>query len=148
MSRLRQEIRSRRENGAIGQQVLRREDHSFAQLGRDAIAVVLLDEEAGKPLRRYMSACDRLRITSVAGEGDRVLVDVGGKDLQLDIPLRRRDLLEEEHGDGIGLFARAAAGNPDPQRAAWRLLAHEIGNDFLRQQIKGLRVAEKAGDVD
>ena len=35
-------------------------------------------------------------------------------------------------------------------RSGWsaRVPAHEIGNDLLRQQFEGLRVAEKAGDVD
>ena len=29
-----------------------------------------------------------------------------------------------------------------------RLRAHELGNDLLRQQLEGLCVAEKAGDID
>ena len=29
-----------------------------------------------------------------------------------------------------------------------RVPTHQIGNDLLRQQLEGLRVAEKAGDVD
>ncbi len=137
------EARERR----IGQHILHREHHHTAQLGHDPVAVLLPGKEASEPRRRYICR-DRLRITSLAGESDRILVDIGGEDLQLDIPLRRSDLFEKQHGEGIGLLASAAAGNPDPQRPVRRVPADEIGNHLFRQQLEGSRVAEKAGDVD
>ena len=109
--------------------------------------MVLLRKEAAEPHRRHIR-CDRFRIAALAGESDRILVDIGGEDLQLDIPLRRRDLLEKEHSEGIGFLAGAAAGNPDPQRPVRGVSVHEIGYDILRQQFEGARVAEEAGDVD
>jgi hypothetical protein len=131
----------------IGQHILRREDHDPAQLGYDPIAVLLLSKEAGEPQRQYICG-DRFRIASLAGDRNRILVDIGGEDLQLDIPLRRRDFLEKEHGEGIGLFPGAAAGHPDPQRPVRRLPADEIGDHLLLQQLEGLRVTEEAGHVD
>ena len=137
------ETRERR----IGQHILRREDHRPAQLRHHPVAVVLLCKEAGEPLRRHIS-CNRFRIASLAGESDRILVDIGGENLQLDIPLRRRDLLEKEHGERIGLLAGAAAGNPDAQRPVQGVPVDEIGYHLLRQEFEGTRVAEEAGDVD
>ena len=137
------EARERR----IGQYILDRKDHHPAQLGHDPIAVLLLGKEAGESHRRHIRR-DRFRIVSLAGERDRILVDIGGEDLQPDVSLRGRDLLEKQHGEGIGLLAGAAAGNPDPQRPIRRMPADEIGDHLLRQQLEGLRVAEEAGDVD
>ena len=92
--------------------------------------------------------CDRLWITSLTGDSDRILVDIRGEDLQLHVPFRRRDFLENEHGEGICLLAGAAAGHPDPQRPVRRLPADEIGDHLLCEQLEGVRVAEEAGDVD
>src|SRR6185312_6277100 len=58
------------------------------------------------------------------------------------------DFLEKEHGDGISLFARAAAGDPNSQRAVRAVHAHEAGNDLLREEFKNLGIAEEAGDID
>ena len=109
--------------------------------------MVLLCKEAGEPRRRHIG-CNRFRIASLAGESDRLLVDIGGENLQLDVPFRRRDLLEKEHGERIGLLAGAAAGNPDPQRPVQGVPVDEIGYDLVRQEFEGTRVAEEAGDVD
>ena len=131
----------------IGQHILHREHHHAAQFGHHPVAMLLLGKEAGEPRRRDIGR-DRSRIAPLAGQGDRFLVDVGGEDLELQVALGRRDLLEQQHGEGIGLFAGAAAGNPDPQRPVRRVPAHQIGNCLLRQQFEGFRVAEEAGDVD
>ena len=112
------EARERR----VGQQALAREHHRLTQFAHDLIVVVLLGEEAGEPRRRHVGL-DRFRIDAVAGERHAVRVDVGGEHLQLDIAFCGRDLLEKEHRDGIGLFARAAAGHPDAQRSIQGLLA-------------------------
>ena len=126
------EARERR----IGQHILRREDHRPAQLRHHPVAVLLLCKEAGEPRRRHI-CCDRFRIASLAGESDRLLVDIGGENLQLDIPFRRRDLLEKQHGERIGLLTGAAAGNPDPQRPVRGVPVDEIGNNLLRQELEG-----------
>ena len=131
----------------VGQQALAREHDRLAQLAHDLIAIALLGEEAGEPRRRHVGL-DRVRIDAVAGERHAVRVDVGGEHLQLDVALRGRDLLQKEHGDGIGLLAGAAAGHPDAQRPIQGLPLHELRNDFLRQLVEGGRVAEEVGHID
>ncbi len=137
------EARERR----IGQHILHREDHRRAQFGQYPVTVILLRKEAGKPRRRHVRL-DRFRVEALSGARDRIRVDIGGEDLQLDVALRRRDLLAEQHGEGIGLLARAAPGNPDAERLIGRVAADQVGNDLLRQEIEHLRIAEEAGDVD
>ena len=52
-----------------------------------------------------------------------------------------------EHGDGIGFFASAAARHPDADRPVpW--CAHQLRNDLLRQLLEGLGVAEEERDID
>ena len=109
--------------------------------------MVFLGEEASEPRRRHVGL-DRFRIDAVAGERYAVRIDVGGEHLQLDIAFCGRDLLEKEHRDRIGLFTRAAARHPNAQRSIQCLPPHEVRNDFLRQQIKGGRIAEEVRDVD
>ena len=71
------EARERR----IGQHVLDREDDHPAQLGHHPVAMVLLGKEAGEPRRRHIRR-DRFRVDALAGESDRILVDIGSEDLQ------------------------------------------------------------------
>jgi hypothetical protein len=66
----------------------------------------------------------------------------------VDVPFRRRDLLEKEHGERIGLLAGAAPGNPDPQRPVQGVPVDEIGYALVHQEFEGIRVAKEAGDVD
>src|SRR6185312_13763044 len=58
------------------------------------------------------------------------------------------DFLEKEHGDGISLLARAAAGDPYSERAVRALHAHEAGNDLLSEEFEDLGIAEETGDID
>ena len=137
------EARERR----IGQKILRREYHRFAQLARHAVAMILLGEETIETRRRDILS-DRLRIEPVTGDRDGIIVDVRCKDLQLHLSLRGFDLLKKEHGERVGLLARAAPGVPDADRSVDRLPADQFGNDALRQKSERLSVAEKSGDVD
>ena len=137
------EARKRR----IGQHILRRKYHQRAQLRCDPVALFLLLEETGEPRRRHVGL-DRFRIEPLPGESHRVAIGIGRKHLQRAGALCRRQFLQKQHGDGIGLLACAAAGHPDPQRLVRRLPAHQIGNNFLRQQLEGFRVAKEPGDVD
>ena len=87
-------------------------------------------------------------IEAVASDRHRIRVDVAGEDLQLDVALRDVDLLAKQHGEGIGLFAGTATGDPDPQRSIQIMIAHEVGNDALLQEIEYRRVAKETRDVD
>ena len=137
------EARKRR----IGHHVVDREHDRRAELARHPVAMIFPGEEAAQPVGRHVSV-DRRRVKPFAGGRDGVSVDIRGENLQLQPAPRRRDLLQEQHGDGIGFLAGAAARHPDPDRPVRRMRPREFGNDCLRQHIEGLLVAEKPRDVD
>src|SRR3954447_382440 len=83
-----------------------------------------------------------------AGLFERVIVDVGGVDLDpLPEPVFAHRLGEEDRG-GVGLLARGAARTPDPERAVVAVLGDQLGKYRLGQVRPVLRVAEEPGDVD
>ena len=131
----------------ICQNILDGEDDARAQLRRYPVAVVLFHEEAGEAVGRNLCR-DGLRIEALAGAGDRVRVDIGGKNLKLDVALRLTDGFAEQHGERVRLLAGAAAGNPDAQGLVGRLPIDEIGNDVLRQEVESLSIAKEVGDID
>ena len=137
------ETRERR----VRQHVLHREHDAGAQLGRDPVGVILPAEECRQTIRRDVGL-DRLRIEAVASDRHRIRVDVAGEDLQFDVALRDADLLAKQHGEGIGLLAGTAAGDPDSQRSIQIMIAHEVGNDALLEKIENRRVAKEPRDVD
>ena len=69
-------------------------------------------EEAGQPFRRDIGG-DALGIDSAAGDCQRMFIDIRGEDLQAAGVLRRRLMFEQQHGDGVRLFAGCATGHPD-----------------------------------
>ena len=131
----------------VGQHILHREDHGRAQLGRDAIFVPLLVEKPCQTFRRHIGL-DGGRVQPVPRAGHRVRIDIGGKHLKFDRVARRRDLLVEQHGEGICLLAGAATGDPDAYRMLLRLETYQIGNDLIRQHFEHGGVAKEVGDVD
>ena len=70
----------------VAQQVVRREQADLAQVRGDPVGAVLAQEVAVQPVGRDV-ARDRRGIAADARDLERVLIDVGGEDLQL-----RRDL--------------------------------------------------------
>jgi hypothetical protein len=113
----------------IGQHVLDREDDAGAQVRSGAPSCLLANEEPG-PARRRDAALYACGIGAVPRGGDRLGIHVGREDPQLDRAASGFDLLQEEHGERVGLFARVAAGNPDAQR-----LAGWVGRDQLRDGV-------------
>ena len=109
--------------------------------------MILPGEKRRQPARRDIGL-DRLGIEAVTGDRHRVRVNVARKHLQFDVALRDADLLAKQHGEGIGLFAGTAAGDPNPQRPIQGMIAHEIGNDALLEEIENWRVAKETRDVD
>ena len=55
---------------------------------------------------------------------------------------------QQQHGEGIGLLAGTATGDPDSQWPIQRMIAHEAGYDFLREKIEDRRVTEETRHVD
>ncbi len=124
-----------------------RKDDRRAQLARNPIAPVFPVEVAGQASRRHV-VLDSGWIETLAGEGDRLGIDVRREYLQLYASARLRDLVEHEHADGIGLLAGAAARRPNPDGPVRRVRPHQLRNDLLLQTFEGLGVAEEPRDVD
>ena len=134
--------------GGVGQHILHRENHNPPQVGQHPVTVAVFHEETLQVASADTSDCIDLGIEPFARARDGVRVDVGRKNLKFDIAFCRLDAFQEQHGEGIGFLARAAAGYPDPHRTILHMLADQLGNDFLRQDFEDLRIAKEIGDVD
>ena len=137
------ETRERR----VRQQILHGEDHATAQFRRRPVTALVLNEETGQP-RLGDIILDRRRVEALTRGGDRVRVDVRSEDLQFDVELRRRKRFEEEHGDGIGLFAGAASGNPHAHRQVRPAITQQGGDDRFLQSKEHIGIPEESGDID
>ena len=124
-----------------------REDHGCAELRCNAVAVVFPYEEARESCRRHGSR-GLLVVEALARGRHSVRVHVGGDGLQLDVMTLVRDLLQEEHGDGVGFLASAAAHDPDPDRSARFGPADQVGYDGPRHLVEHGPIAEESRDVD
>ncbi len=71
-----------------------------------------------------------LVVGGLAGEGQGLLVHVGGVDLDLFAELVEAQDLGHDHGDGVGLLARGAAGTPDADRLVGLPGRDESGHDL------------------
>ncbi len=71
--------------GRVHDDVLRGEDHHLADLLAHPVAALLLDEEPAQALRRDVRG-DVGRIDALAGLVDGVPVQVGGEDLEREVP--------------------------------------------------------------
>ncbi len=109
--------------------------------------MVLFRKEAGDPFGGDVRF-DAGGIKPLSSAGDGIGIDIGGEDLELDAQISGGDFLAEQHGQRICFFACAASGDPNPHRPVGRMAAHQIWNDFRREQIKDRRVTEEIGDVD
>ena len=136
-----------RDRGVLDQ-VVPAEDHRAAKLLVEQIpAAVLLDEVFRQQLGRDVLHLAR-RVSGVPRPAQRVLVDVGGVDLH---PLAERvdpHRLREDYRQGVGLFARGAAGAPDPDRLPRLLPRQDPRDDLAAQRLPGRGVAEERSHVD
>ncbi len=123
------------------------EDNRAAQFRQHAIALFFFRKEASQPLRGYV-CLDRLRVETFARTGYRIRVDIGRKDLKLDVAVLVSDCLPAKHRERIGLLARTASGNPNAQRTIRRLPANELWNDLFRQKIEDCRIPKETCDID
>ena len=131
----------------VQQHVLARKDHRLAQLLADASAVVLLEEEAPPALRRHV-ADDALRVEADAGEVERARIDVRREDLQGDTLPAGLQLLDEQHRDRVGLFARGTAWHPHAQWGLGFLALDQRSDHPLLKVAPHLGVAEEARHAD
>ena len=131
----------------VRQQVLPCEHHRLTQLLADPKAVPLVDEEPAAPLRRHVGD-DALRVEAGAAHLERARIHVRREDLDGAALRRGFPLLDEEHGDGVGLLAGRAAGHPHAERCMGFLACNQRTNHLLLQNPPCLGVAEEARDAD
>lgn len=128
-------------------EVVAPEDHRTAQVLAEAVPAALQLEELlelrlGEPfdLRRGVGRVPGLR--------QRLVVDVGGVDLD---PLPERldpEHVGEEHREAVGLLPGRAAGAPHADRLFGAALGQQGGQHVVAQVVPRVRIAEEPGHVD
>ena len=78
----------------------------------------------------------------------RVLVDVGGIDLHPPPERLDAELLGQDHGERVGLFARRAAGAPDSDGAVGSAAGQHVRDDLRLHVSPHFRIPKEARDVD
>ena len=80
--------------------------------------------------------------------GQRLLIHVGGIDLDALAECVPSQGLCQQDRHGIGLLPGGAAHAPDTDRLLGVLSSHDARNDLISQVFPGRRIAEKSGHVD
>ena len=84
----------------------------------------------------------------MARGGERVLVDVGAVDLDLEFLRPLPEVLREQNRQRVRLLARRAAGTPDADGPRLAGFSHDPRDDLAIEHRPRLRIAEESGDVD
>ena len=134
--------------GRVGREVLGGENDLLADLLDDLVAAVFARKEPLQPLGRDVLADLFLRIAAAAGGRQRGDIGVGGEDLDAHLLAGLLHLLGQQHGQAVGLLARRAARDPDPDLRSRPGVLHEGGDDLLLQNLPGLGLAEELGHAD
>ena len=131
--------------GRIHDEILGCEDHHLPDLLAHAVAMILLDEEPGQPLRQHVGG-DVEREEALARFVNGVPVQVGGEDLQSQVALGLHIIqgLLERHGQGVGFLPARAPGHPRPQRMARGPAGQERRNRVLAQVLPGGGIPKEA----
>ena len=133
--------------GWVSRHVLPGEDAHVPNGLRDLISTIRLDEESAQALRRNVRG-DAFPVVAGAGGVDREVADVRPEDLDRDAARPVSEVLEEEDGDRIDLFARRAAGDPRAERSFARLLRENGRENGALERLERLRIPEEPGHVD
>ena len=128
------------------QDILPGENHGFTQWFDHFVGVALGVEVATDQGRRKYAQAG-FRIQAAAGVGHRRQIEVGGKNLDLGAVAPVAENFEEQNGDRISLFAGGAAGHPDADFLARRLVCQSFFERCL-ERFKSCRVAEECRDRD
>ena len=124
-------------------------DHHLPDFGSHAAAVVFLGEEPAHLFRRHVGA-NIFGIDARARLVNRILVQVGGKNLQRDF-LPRLVLLHrllEHHRQRIRFLARGATRHPRPQHMTMRAAGDKRGENFFAQLFPASGIAEETRHAD
>jgi hypothetical protein len=136
-----------RGEGRIADQAVHREDAHLAQLLSDVPARPVANEVALEALGRDVGLYLR-GVVAGARLGDQLGVEVRREDLDEPPGGLPPEVLVHEDRDRVGLLARGAPGDPDPERGVGGLAGDEAGQDLPLERAERLRVAEELGDAD
>ena len=134
--------------GRVGREVLRGENNLFADLLEDLVTAVLALEKPLQPFGRNGLADFLLRIASAAGGRQGGKIVIGGEDLDAQLPAGLLHLFGQHHGQAVGLLARRAARDPDPDRRSRPGVFDDVCDNLLPEELPCLGLAEKFGHAD
>ena len=120
-------------------------DHHFANRRRHPEPAIVRHEIPAQAFGGDVVG-DGLWVDGAAGPLDRVLIQVGGVDLQRQGRGRAETLAQflEQDGQREGFFSRRTGGHPGAQRPPGRRVVQQQRQDLRLQTGPGVRVAKKA----
>ena len=133
--------------GWVANHVVWREDAQVAHFLGHREAAAIGDEKAFAPFGRD-AVEQRARILGEACDGEGVVVDIGGEDLDARHDIEPVHVLAQQDGERVDLFAGGAAGDPDPHDIVGAALLKELGHDHLGELLERLGIAKEVGDID
>lgn len=144
---MRQAIKSSREKGGVGKQVVWGENHHLADFFADAVTAVLAHEKPLEPLGGNIGF-DIAGKKSVAGPLERVLVKIRSENLNAGKGFVLSGFLKKQDRERVGFFARGATDAPHADFVVGILTHKELGNNFLLELFEHFGIAKEAGDRD
>ena len=133
--------------GRVLDHVLHRKHHHLADILFHPEPGVILAEEAPQPLGREVLR-NVGRIDPGARAGNRVVVQIRGVELDLELALRLVHVFAQQHGDGIGPLAAGATGHPGAKHIVFGLVLEQHRQHVNLECDEGLRVAKEPRHVD
>ncbi len=131
----------------VADEVVHREQARLTQLLGHAVAAVLLDEVALQALGGQVRD-GRAEVKPGPRGLDGAVVHVGREDLHRPKDAGPGQALPEQDRHRVGLLARGAPGNPDPERVGAARVRQQPRQDLRFERRKGFRVAEEPRDAD
>lgn len=131
----------------IAQQIVRGEQDAVAQGFADAAAVVFLGEELAQPRWRHIHH-DGSRIGAGARHRDRIIVDIGSKQLDIGRFGQRGRMIGQQHRQRIRFLAAGAGRHPYADLLTLRLVAEQLRHHTVFQRLERIAVAEEIGHAD
>ncbi len=132
--------------GRIFQHVMVGEEHLFADFFAHPVTALIQGKESAQALRGNVRL-DRARIKPVARIGDRLLIHVGGENLDFGRLIDPLGMLAEEDSNRIGFLSGRATGDPDPDLIVGFFAREELRNVRLERR-KRLPVTKKMSHAD
>lgn len=131
----------------IGEQVVRRKHDHLADLVDDVVRVASDLEKAHQAIGRHVVG-DAFGIDALAGDLDRLHVDVRREDLDLTADALLVHRLAEQDGDRIRLLPRRAAGDPHADGVALARSGQNVVDCLVLELLERILVAEEPRHAD